>query len=65
MSPAALATVAAAGFLAWGGLALMVAIAVGRTISRRDTAERPACCPHPESDVPDTVRGEFRAVVIQ
>lgn len=51
------------GAIAWGGLAVLVAIAVGRTIAERDRRERPDCCPHDESEAGPTVRGEFRSVV--
>lgn len=63
MSPAAVVVTLAV--VAWGGLATLLAIAIGRTIREADARELSSCCPHPESEVPETVRGEFRPAVVQ
>lgn len=53
------------GGVAWTGLALLAAVAIGRSIRQADKRELPACCPHIESEAPETVRGEFRAVIVR
>lgn len=58
-------TVILIGVASWTGLALLLAIAVGRSISQADERELPDCCPHIESEAPETVRGEFRAVIVR
>lgn len=66
MSPAGTATAAVLGVLAWVGLAVLVAIAIGRSIreaDRREAAQRRSCCPHDTAPA-TAVRGEFRAVVV-
>lgn len=52
------------GVAAWGGLAVLLAIAVGRTIAEADRRDS-LCCPHPESEAPETIRGEFRALIVR
>lgn len=78
MSPAAAALLSVIGVLVWVGLGLLVTIAIGRSIreaDRQEAARREAershhagaakaCCPHPPEQAPETVRGEFRAVVV-
>lgn len=50
---------------AWIGLGLLLGVAIGRTIRQGDERELPDCCPHIESEAPETVRGEFRAVIVR
>lgn len=65
MSPAAVVTVSVLGVMTWGALATLLGIAIGLTIRAADRQELPPCCPHPEAEAPETVRGEFRALVIR
>lgn len=58
----AVAVVAVA--VVWTAVAAAGCIALGQTIAMRDK-QVPSCCPHPESEAPETVRGEFRAVVVR
>lgn len=64
MNPAAQHLVAVVGALVWIALAVLLAIAVGRTIKQADKREHGDCCPHPADEAPETVRGQFRAIVI-
>lgn len=58
---------AIAGGFIWGAVAVLGCIALGMCIADADRREvGPAsCCPHPESEAPETVRGQFRAVVVR
>jgi hypothetical protein len=49
----------------WVLVALVAAVALGKTIADADRREQPkSCCPHPPEEAPETVRGEFRAIVV-
>lgn len=70
MTPSAAAVLAVVGGLVWPALALLLGIAIGRSIKEADRREgindepiKP-CCPHPPEQAPETVRGEFRAIVV-
>jgi hypothetical protein len=49
----------------WLAVAIAAGVAIGMSIADADRNELPSCCPHPESEAPPTVRGEFRAVVVR
>lgn len=63
VSPAAQAVLAVVGILVWVVLAVLVAIAIGRSIRTADRAAAKPCCPHDVEEAPQTVRGEFRAII--
>lgn len=48
----------------WIAVAVVAAVAIGMSIADADRHEGKSCCPHPEAEAPDTIRGQFRAVVV-
>lgn len=59
-----LVALAVTGFIVWLLVGVVAAIAIGMSIAEADRREMKPCCPHPTSEAPETVRGEFRAVVV-
>jgi hypothetical protein len=48
----------------WSLVAIVLGLVVGMGIADADRRELKPCCPHPVSEAPETVRGEFRAIVV-
>lgn len=58
-----MAVLIAAVAIAWLLVVLAVAVVIGMGIAEADRPSAKSCCPHPPSEAPETVRGEFRAIV--
>lgn len=48
----------------WILAAIALGVVVGMGIAGADRRELKPCCPHPPAEAPETVRGQFRAIVV-
>lgn len=54
-----------AALVVWSLVAVALGVVIGMGIRQADRMETKSCCPHPVEEAPATVRGEFRAIVVQ